>query len=189
MRFAKILALAALAVTLAAPAYALDFTQKPGPLNMPATLGFAVGYFDALENNPRKEAVDFRLEYRASYDMLSLANARNSWIQIRPMGGASITTDGGKYGFGGFVFDVPLGKHFYFAPNLAVGLWDNGNGKYLGSFVEFRSTVEAGFRFNDESRIGIAFGHMSNAGLTSRNHGVEILSVYYHMPISKIFGK
>jgi hypothetical protein len=190
MRLAKILALAALALTFAAPAHAsFDFAQKPGPLNAPATLGFGVGYFDVLNNNPRKEAVDFRLEYRAGFDMLSLANARNSWIEIRPMGGFSATTDAGLYGFGGFVFDVPIGKHFVLSPNLAVGLWDNGHGKYLGSFVEFRSTVEVGYKFNDESRLTVAFGHMSNAGLTQQNHGVEILTLYYHMPISKIFSR
>jgi hypothetical protein len=189
MRLAKVLALAALALSFATPAHALDFTQKPGSLNAPATIGFGVGYFDVLPNNPRKEAVDFRLEYRASYDMLSLVNGRNGYIEIRPMAGASVTTDLGKYFFGGFVFDVPLGKHFFLSPNLAVGLWDNGDGKYLGSFVEFRSTMELGYKFNDESRLSVAFGHMSNAGITKENHGVEILTLYYHMPIDKIFSR
>ncbi|HVY12576.1 MAG TPA: acyloxyacyl hydrolase [Alphaproteobacteria bacterium] len=179
------LAILALGFVAATPAKA----NLPGPLNAPATLGFSAGYFDVLPNNPRKKAVDFRLEYRSDYDMLSLANGRNSWIEIRPMGGFETTTDGALYGFGGFVFDIPIGKHFVLSPNEAVGLWYNGNGKYLGSFVEFRSTVEVGYRFDDESRLDVAFGHISNAGLTSQNHGVEILSVYYHMPIQKIFGR
>ena len=55
--------------------------------------------------------------------------------------------------------------------------------------VEFRSTMEVGYKFDDESRLDVAFGHMSNAGLTSQNHGVEILTLYYHMPISKIFAQ
>jgi hypothetical protein len=169
--------------TLAAPAFA----SSTPVLNEPATLGFSVGYFDVLPNHPRKEAVDFRLEYRAAYDMLGLANAHNSVIAIRPFGGVETTTDGALYGLGGFVFDIPIGKHFVFSPNEAVGVYYRGDGKRMGSFIEFRSTVELGYKFDDGSRVTGAFGHISNAGLTDINHGVEIASVYYHVPICKIF--
>jgi hypothetical protein len=59
----------------------------------------------------------------------------------------------------------------------------------MGSFIEFRSTVEAGYKFDDASRLTVAYGHISNAGLTSVNHGAEILTLYYHIPVDKIFGK
>jgi lipid A 3-O-deacylase len=154
----------------------------------PATIGFAAGWFDALENHPRDEAADFRVEYRSAYDMLDLAGGDNEWISIRPFGGFSTTTDSAHYAFAGFVFDVPIGDRFVFSPNIAVGLWDNGNGKYLGSFIEFRSTVEAGIRFDNGMRLTAAFGHISNAGLTKRNHGAEILSGYLHVPVNMIFG-
>ncbi len=187
MRIAAILPiLIAAALCLAAPAQAASSSPV---LNAPATLGLGVGWYDVLENHPRKEAVDFRLEYRSDYDMLDLAGARNGWIQIRPMGGVEATTDSAFYGFAGFVFDIPIGRHFFLSPNEVVGFYDNGDGKYLGSFIEFRSTIEAGYRFNDESRLSVAFGHISNAGLTKRNHGVEILTVYYHVPINNIFGQ
>lgn len=182
MRLALPLALAGTLLCLApAPASAT--------LNEPATIGFSAGYFDVLPNNPRKKAIDFRLEYRSSYDMLRLANASNNWIEIRPMAGFETTTDQAYYAFGGFVFDIPIGKHFVISPNEAVGLWDNGHGKYLGSYVEFRSTMEVGYKFDNGMRFDVAFGHISNAGLTSQNHGVEILSGYIHVPVNLIFSK
>lgn len=185
MRFAKLAAVAVSLLSLAAPAQA---AEKP-VLNEPATIGFGVGYYDVFENSPRKEAVDFRLEYRSAFDMLGLAKAHNSVIAIRPMGGVEFTTDGAMYGFGGFVFDIPLGRHFVLSPNETVGFYNNGDGKYLGSFIEFRSTVELGFKFDNGMRLTGALGHISNAGLTSRNHGVEIATVYFHTPVDKIFSK
>jgi lipid A 3-O-deacylase len=178
-----------LALSLIFSALCLLSLPAQAKTNEPATIGFAAGWFDAMENHPRKEAADFRIEYRAAYDMLDLAEAGNDWIAIRPFGGFETTTDNAYYGFAGFVFDVPIGRYFVFSPNIAVGLWDNGNGKYLGSFIEFRSTVEAGVRFDNGMRLTAAFGHISNAGLTKQNHGVEILSGYLHVPTDMIFGK
>ena len=186
MRFNTLAAVAvSLASLLAVPAFAAD---KP-VLNEPATIGFGAGYYDAFDNSPRKEAADFRLEYRSSYDMLGLAKAHNSVIAIRPFGGIETTTDGAFYGLGGFVFDMPIGKNFVFSPNLAVGLYSDGDGKHLGSLIEFRSTVEAGYKFDSGTRLTASLGHISNAGIGDVNSGVEIISIYAHIPVNKIFSK
>jgi lipid A 3-O-deacylase len=174
--------------------------QSTDLLHAPATLGFSAGYFELRPNNKNNEAVDFRLEYRSSYDMLSLTNSRSSWLEIRPMGGVEMTSDGAFYGFGGFVFDIPLGKHFVLSPNEAVGYWNNGRGINLGSAIEFRSTIELAYRFDDESRLGVAFGHISNAGIQVSssdlatgnrkiNPGVEIVSLYYHVPLENFLSR
>lgn len=186
MRFNTLAAVAvSLASLLAVPALAAD---KP-VLNEPATLGFSVGYYDVLDNSPRKEAVDFRLEYRSAFDMLGLAKAHNSVIAIRPFGGIEATSDGAFYGLGGFVFDMPIGKHFVVSPNLGVGLYADGDGKHLGSLIEFRSTFEVGYKFDSGSRLTTSIGHISNAGIGDVNSGVEILSVYFHVPVDKVFSK
>ncbi len=185
MRFTNIAALAVSLACLTAPAFAASTPV----LNEPATLGFAAGYYDILDNSPRKEAADFRLEYRSAFDMLGLANAHNSVIAIRPFGGIETTSDGALYGLGGFIFDMPIGKHFIFSPSLATGLYFDGDGKRLGSVIEFRSTVELGYKFDSGTRLTAAFGHISNAGIGDINSGVEILSIYAHVPVDKIFTK
>ncbi len=37
------------------------------------------------------------------------------------------------------------------------------------------------------SRLGLAFGHISNAGLDDDNPGTEILNLYYHIPVGNLF--
>ena len=186
MRFNTLAAVAvSLASLLAVPALA---SETP-VLNEPATLGFSAGYYDILDNNPHQPAADFRLEYRSAFDMLGLAKAHNSVIAIRPFGGIEATTDGALYGLGGFVFDMPIGKHFVVSPNLAVGLYSDGDGKHLGSLIEFRSTFEVGYKFDCGTRLTTSIGHISNAGIGDINHGVEILSLYVHVPVDKIFSK
>jgi hypothetical protein len=185
MRFVKT-AFIAIGFTLMT---ASAFAASQPVLNEPATIGFGAGYYDVFKNDPHKPAADFRLEYRSSFDMLGLAKAHNSYIAIRPFGGVEVTTDGALYGLGGFVFDMPIGKHFVFSPNVGVGLYSMGDGKRLGSFVEFRSTVELGYKFDNGMRLTGALGHISNAGLDKINHGVEIATAYIHVPVNMIFSK
>ena len=53
--------------------------------------------------------------------------------------------------------------------------------------MEFRSTIELGYRFDDRSRLSLAFGHLSNAGIGDSNPGTEVLTLYYHLPIDRLF--
>jgi hypothetical protein len=190
MRHFNILAAAlVLSCLLAGQAHASFFSKTP-VLNEPDTISLGIGWFDFNDHWPRqREAVDFRLEYRTAFDMLGLINAHNAYIAIRPFVGVEANSDSWVYGLWGFLFDVPIGKHFVVTPSLAMGWYDKGGGKYLGATTEFRSTFEAGYKFDDGSRITASVGHISNAGQTQYNPGTEIVDVYYHLPISKIFGK
>ncbi len=158
----------------------------------PDLLGFSIGYYDVLKNTPRKSAVDFRAEHRWGVSLLPKIWAGfNGWepyFQMRPMAGVEATSDGALYGYGGFVFDIFIGKHFFLSPNEVVGAYYRGNGKRLGSFIEFRSTMEVGYRFDNDMRVSASFGHISNAGLTKLNSGTEILSANVYVPVNWVFG-
>ena len=88
---------------------------------------------------------------------------------------------------GGILLDVVLGDHFYLSPSAGVGYYHEGGGRDLGSVLEFRTQFEAGYRFENRSRLGLAFSHISNASIGSSNPGTEILTLYYHMPFDWIF--
>ena len=70
-------------------------------------------------------------------------------------------------------------------PNEAVGFWSQGDhdARNLGSWVEFRSGAEFDYRFDDFSRLGFSFHHISNAGLTQRNPGEEEALINYSIPL------
>ncbi|MDZ5646205.1 acyloxyacyl hydrolase [Nitrospirillum sp. BR 11828] len=161
-------------VSVAAPAFAED---------TPSFLSLGIGEYDVLRTGPKHNTTDYRIEYRPSTALFS-----SSWIRISPWVGGEFTGQGGAYGVGGILFDIPLGSSFDFTPNFGVGVYGTGSGKNLGSWVEFRSTAEISYKFENQSRLGLSFGHISNAGIGEVNPGSEIVTLYYHIPTSWLFG-
>lgn len=106
------------------------------------------------------------------------------WWHLRPLVGGMVSAEGTIYGFGGFMFDVPVLDNIAVRPSLVAGLLDEGDGKNLGSPVEFRSGVEFAYQLENHHDIALGFYHISNAGLTERNPGTEILSLSYVMPFA-----
>jgi lipid A 3-O-deacylase len=73
-------------------------------------------------------------------------------------------------------------------PSIGAGLYSQGNGKDLGSLLEFRTQLEIGYKFENEMRVTVAYSHISNANLTDLNPGVDIISAYLHVPVRMIIG-
>lgn len=169
-------------------AFALPGLAWAEAAQAPASLAFGVGYYDIDKRNvPLQPAEDFRLEYRSGFDLLGLVQASNFLLQLRPMAGVEATSANAAYGFTGMVFEVGLGKHVVLSPNFAAGLYDPGEGKRLGCLLEFRSSFEVGYRFDNSMRLTAQISHISNAGLTQSNHGVEMAGLYLHVPVNMIF--
>ena len=137
----------------------------------PLFFTLAAGYYDINDN---MDAVEFRAEVRARDKI---------WI-FKPLGGVMASSDGAFYGFGGVLVDFYFGRRFVFTPSFAAGLYEDGDGKDLGHAVEFRSSVELAYRFDDRSRLGMSFYHLSNAGLSDNNPGTEVLSLNYSIPFN-----
>ncbi len=137
----------------------------------PSFLVFGLGYYDM--NKQDDTAVDFRLEYR---------HGEKFWI-FKPWVGGEGTSDGAFYGAAGVLVDVYFGTRVVLTPSFGAGLYANGSGKDLGHAVEFRSQIELSYRFDDRSRLGVAFSHISNASIADENPGVEVLNIYYSLPL------
>lgn len=137
----------------------------------PVFLRLAIGRYDINDN---REAIEFRAEYQSDLKL---------WI-FKPYVGVMATTDGAAYGYAGFVTDFYFGRRIVVTPSIAAGLYHNGDGKDLGHVVEFRSSIELAYRFDNRSRLGISFYHLSNASLSEDNQGTEILSLNYSIPLN-----
>ena len=157
-------AAAALALTLVAPSGA---ARADGP----DLVALGLGAYDVAQGDSE---VQFRVEYRFAYSFL--------WI-IKPMVGALATTDRTFFGYAGIRIELPLGDHVVLMGDTAAGYWHHGNGLDLGSPLEFKSGVELAYRFSDASRLGIAFDHISNAGVAKLNPGVGSLLLVYSYPL------
>jgi lipid A 3-O-deacylase len=104
------------------------------------------------------------------------------WI-VSPLVGLSGTGSGGFYGYFGLGFDIHFAGNWILNPNVAAGYFYHGTGINLGSQWEFRSGAELDYRFADRRRLGVAFYHMSNAGISKENPGAEMATVVFTVPL------
>lgn len=160
-----------LAVLLAG---AVGLISPPASADDPAFVGISAGWFDF---NDDVQSTDFRIEYRSSYKLFGA---------LKPWGGLEANTDGAVYPAGGLLADLFFGRRIVLTPSFGVGIYAPHNSKELGHEIEFRSQLELGYRFDDRSRLSVAISHISNASLDDNNPGTEILSVYYHIPVTKL---
>jgi len=171
IRSGTLTALAAALLLGALPAAAQGVSLEGGD---PALLELGAGGYDIIGQNDHSAGV-FRGEYRFGSRL---------WV-VDPLIGAEVTSNGGTYVYGGFALDIYFGNHWVLTPNEAVGFWSRGDheAENLGSWVEFRSGAELDYRFDDHSRLGVSFHHISNAGLTQRNPGEEEVLVNWSIPL------
>ena len=141
----------------------------------PAFITLGLGYFDV--NKQEDGAADIRLEYRHG----------EKFLFLKPWAGIEGTSDGALWGGAGFLLDIYFGRRVVLTGSTSVGAYAQGDGKDLGHVIEFRSQAEIAYRFDDRSRLGVAISHHSNAGLDDRNPGVEVLTLYYSVPLNRIF--
>lgn len=174
MRHASRVTVVASRITVvAAILLALATSAAAAAGDAPSFITFQAGGYDVNDN---ETAGQFNLEYRSSW---------NAWT-VKPFGGVMATTDAALYGYAGFLLDIYFGDRIVVTPNFAVGLYANGDGKDLGSVVEFRSGVELAYRFDSRARLGIAFHHISNASISSNNPGTETLTLVLSLPLNDL---
>lgn len=181
MLIARILAVAAIlsAVTVApAAAQTPQQTQAAPAQPAPAMRGedpkfiqFAGGWFDM--NRQKNQAAEFRVEYH---------HDERYWI-FKPIAGVMATSDNATYIYAGVKIDVYLGNRWVLTPSFAPGWYRRGHGLDLGYALEFRSQLDLAYRFDDRSRLGVSFGHMSNASIGDTNPGTESLMLNYSVPL------
>ena len=98
-------------------------------------------------------------------------------LGIGPVIGASATSDGGAYLRAGFSRDFPLRERWNANITLAGGGYQPGHGKNLGKGFEFRSAIDLSYEAQPGVRFGAALAHLSNAGFSDRNPGVETFTI------------
>ncbi len=145
----------------------------PAPAQANGYITPYVGWFDFIDDED--PSGQFGLEYRMSPIQYG----------FRPTVGVNVTGDGSVYGYGGFHWDVPLIENqIYLVPNFVAGAYSEGDGKDLGSAIEFRSGIEVDYQLPNAQRIGIAFNHISNASIGDKNPGAETILINYGFPLN-----
>ena len=151
---------------------------------------FGIGIYDVkFDGSSSNYATDIRFERRYDNTLVDIGPEEDNFFYLKPFVGLEVTTDSAFYVLGGIYLEDNLGKllvgnanEWNFTPSFGVGYYDDGNGKKLGNKVEFRTTLEFSYQLVNKDRIGISFGHISNANIGKKNPGAEIISISYQKP-------
>jgi lipid A 3-O-deacylase len=131
-------------------------------------IALSVGAFEVFDDNT---AAEVGVEYRFS--------PQKSAFNLIPTLGATLTSDGGYWGYAGVRYDIYLNNNWILTPNFAIAAYEQGGGVDLGYDVEFRTGAELAYQFSDKSRLGLGLYHLSNANIGENNPGAESLILSY----------
>ena len=81
-----------------------------------------------------------------------------------------------------------MDEHWVLTPSVGVGAYHRGDGKDMGSVHLFRVQGDLAYVFDEGSRLALSISHLSNARTSNQNSGAEIITIYYMIPLERLFG-
>ena len=125
------------------------------------------GTFDVIDKEGDDQTTLIGVEHRNT-DLF-----RNTFLgKIAPVSGAFVTGKNSLYFYTGIEGQYSLGP-MNISPSFTPGYYDKGNGKDLGSELEFKSEAKIGFDIFKNSNLGYSYSHISNNDWGSTNPGTD----------------
>ena len=98
---------------------------------------------------------------------------RKSFLgKLSPITGGFLTENSAFYLYTGAQAEYDLGL-FTITPSFAPGYYNSGDGKDLGSALEFKSEIQMSLNLSDSTEFGMSYNHISNASLGTKNPGAN----------------
>ncbi len=145
----------------------------------PDTVALHGGYIQVSDGDRSLSSAGFevRFGHRDGYPF--------PWKELRPQAGVMVFDNDSAYVYAGLRYDWDVHPVLRISPNFSLGLYEQGDGDelQLGSPIEFRSALEGSVRLAPRWRLGLAYDHISNAGIGDTNPGTEqlLLSLAYEL--------
>ena len=92
--------------------------------------------------------------------------------KLSPITGGFLTEKNAFYFYTGAQAEYDLGL-FTITPSFAPGYYNSGDGKDLGSALEFKSEIQMTLNLSDSTEFGMSYNHISNASLGAKNPGAN----------------
>jgi lipid A 3-O-deacylase len=104
---------------------------------------------------------------------------RDTWLgRFSPTTGGFVTGKNSIYLYTGIEADYELGP-INISPSFAPGYYEAGNGKNLGSALEFKSEIKIGIDLFKNSNLGYSYSHISNNDWGDVNPGTDNQSITF----------
>ncbi len=146
----------------------------------PALLNLAAWYGTEQDSPADRRASAWLIELRPAAALVSREGS-DGWA-VRGLYGLAVTDDMSGFLHGSGWLDGawgPIVAGISFGP----GIWLQGNGKDLGSLLQFRSMAEVGWRSTSGFRATLSVSHISNAGLAEVNPGANLIAIQAHFTL------
>ena len=139
----------------------------------PQNFSIYTGTFDTIDKEGDDKTSLFGVEHK-NKDLF-----RATWIgRLSPTTGAFVTKKSSIYMYTGIEADYSLGP-INISPSFAPGYYEAGDGKKLGSALEFKSEVKIGVDLFKDSNLGYSYSHISNNEWGDTNPGVDNQSITF----------
>tara|TARA_B100001939_G_C16619804_1_gene478750 strand:- start:112 stop:627 length:516 start_codon:yes stop_codon:yes gene_type:complete len=133
----------------------------------PTEVNFYAGTFDVIDKEGDDKSSLFGVEHKNEKLF------RNTYLgQFKPITGGFITGDSSIYMYTGVEGQYKIGK-VDILPSFAPGYYEKGNGKDLGSVLEFKSEIKLGIDFGKNSKFSYSYNHLSNNDWGDTNPGAN----------------
>jgi len=98
---------------------------------------------------------------------------RNSFLgKLSPITGGFLTENSALYIYSGAQTEYNLGP-VTITPSFAPGYYNSGDGKDLGSVIEFKSEIQMSLNLSESTQFGMSYNHISNASIGDKNPGAN----------------
>ena len=119
-------------------------------------ISFYTGTFDVIDKEGDDKTTLFGVEHK-NPDLF-----RDTILgKFKPVTGAFITGNNSMYVYTGIEGQYSLGP-LKILPSFTPGLYEKGDGKDLGSLLEFKSEIKVGIDIFEDSKLGFSYSHISN---------------------------
>ena len=130
-------------------------------------ISFYTGTFDVIDEEGDDQTSLFGVEHK-NPDLF-----RDTIIgKFKPVTGGFITGDSSVYLYTGIEAQYGIGP-IKILPSFTPGYYEKGDGKDLGSFLEFKSEIKVGFDIFENSKLSYSYSHISNNDWGETNPGTD----------------
>ena len=145
--------------------FVFDFAKSEEQNSNETELNFFTGMFDFSDTKQASGLLGIQHKNEELF--------RDSFLgKLSPITGGFLTGKNAFYLYTGAQVEYQIGA-LTITPSFAPGYYNYGNGKDLGSALEFKSEVQMTFNLSDSTEFGMSYNHISNASLGTKNPGAN----------------
>ena len=143
----------------------LSFSNAQDIKSNETELNFFTGMFDFSDDKQKAGIIGIQHQNEDLF--------RESFLgRLSPITGGFLTEKSAFYFYTGAQAEYEIGS-FTFTPSFAPGYYNAGDGKDLGSALEFKTEVQMSVNLSDSTQFGMSYNHISNASLGDKNPGAN----------------